>query len=64
MTSTTRFGMFTAIIDHDEKTITVRARKAELNELVFTNNSGARNKAYKQMGIKFLIKQGYELIED
>ena len=64
MTTIKHMKGFTAVIDHENKKITLRTQKAGPDQLVLTRDPGKVEEAIKKMGLNHHIDhEGYRLVE-
>lgn len=57
------FGSYTAVINDDHKTISIRHRRPELDQL-FIPGSAEKDRAISEMDLNREIDQGYEILDE
>ena len=63
MTRVRSSGSFTAVINDDEKSISIRHRRPDPNQVVIPGDA-EKDQAVKAMGLEKEIDQGYEVLDD
>jgi len=64
MTSIKYWQNITAVVDDDQRTISLRIRKAGPDDMVTSNEAALKRQAIRELNLGPKIDEGYQLTED